>query len=82
MRVSIRQDDPGYNSAVAFNCSILVDGVDVTLRCFTADEEKGIAICYKHNEDGEPYIDLGRMAEETLHGKVEIKFHKYNGVRP
>ena len=81
MRVSVREEDPGYNLAVAFNCSIIVDGVDVTLRCFTADEEKGIALCYKHDEDGKLYVDSGMMAEEILHGKVEIEFHKYNGAR-
>ncbi len=74
MRVSLREEDPGYNPAVVGTCSILVDGKDVTSRCFTADDEKGIAMCYKHNSEGKPYIDNEKIAEEILYGEIEIRF--------
>ena len=83
MRLSIRMDDPSYNKYLAFNCTVLVDGVDVTGKCHTADEEKGVAWCYKHNEEGKPYVDPcnpGKVAEEELTGKVEIIVHEHNGV--
>ena len=74
MRVSIRKEDPGYNLAVAYTCTILLDGKDITLNCFTADEEKGIAMCYKRNSEGKVYIDNEKLAEEILYGEIEIRF--------
>ncbi len=73
MRLSVRRDDPGH-SPEALRCRVFVDGVDVTNRCFTADEEEGKAWCYAHNDRGQPYANSwGKPVEEVLKGKVEIR---------
>lgn len=72
MRLSVRENDPGYDER-AMGCTILVDGVDVTRRCHTADEEEGKAWCFKHNERDRPFVDNSRkVVEEVLTGKVVI----------
>ena len=73
MRVSARREDPGY-STKAYHCQVTVDGINVTNKCHTADEEKGIAWCNKLNANGQPYIENNAVAEEILHGKVKISF--------
>ena len=81
MRISIRKDDPGYDYRTTlrrghgWDVSIFVDGVDVTGRCHTADEEEGKAWCFKHNELGIPFTDPDfpdRAVEKVLTGKVVI----------
>lgn len=75
MRLSVRESDPGYNHEVTRHCSIFVDGVNVTERCHTADEEEGKAWCFKCNELGQKLVDPDfpdRAAEEVLTGKVLI----------
>ena len=84
MRLSIRKDDPGYDKK-AMGCIIFVDGVDVTNRCFTADEEKGMVWCFKHNELGRSFLDnSNNPAEEVLTGEVVIVLSKdrMNGYDP
>ena len=84
MRLSIREDDPGYDRR-AMGCIVFVDGVDVTNRCFTADEEKGMAWCLKHNELGRCFCDSSNnIVEEVLTGKVVIVLPKdrVNGYDP
>lgn len=67
---------------------VLLDGVDITHRCFEADDRKGTAGCYKVDDVGKFYVvdDLGQrptymikdpfhsydVAKEVLHGKVKI----------
>ena len=83
MRISVRESDPGYNLQVCRNCSILVDGIDVTGRCHTADEEKGIAMCFKEDMFGHKYVDPDdpdKAAEEVLTGKVVIQILELNGA--
>ena len=75
MRLSVRKDDPGFNQEATLHCSIFVNGVNVTERCHTADEEEGKAWCFKHNELGRPFTDPNfpdRAVEEVLTGKVII----------
>lgn len=90
MRVSTRENDPGYEAAIlagwwkhldSGNCKIFVDGVDVTDRCSTADEEQGVAFCYKINEAGQKYVDkdLDQVASQALYGKVEIQIPGRHG---
>ena len=86
MRLSIRKDDPGYDKK-AMGCIIFVNGVDVTSRCYTADEEKGMAWCFKHNELGHSFLDPNNSnnpAEEVLTGEVIIILSKdrMNGYDP
>lgn len=85
MRLSIREDDPGYDPRAIKDCKAFVDGVEVTERCHTADEEEGKVWCFKHNEIGQPFIDqaTGKTAEEILIGKVIILVGKgINGNDP
>ncbi len=57
MRISMRKGDPGFNMFFADRCKVFVDGINVSSKCHTADEEKGMAWC----NDG-----------EILRGKVEL----------
>lgn len=75
MRLSVDKDDPGYGETS--RVKILVNGVDVTKRCYTADEEEGKAYCFKHNAEGHVYVEPNnppQAAQEILEGKVEIIF--------
>lgn len=74
MRLSIYEDDPGYDRRALGSCKVFVDGVDVTDNCYTADEEEGKAWCRKRNELGNTFIDpaTGEVANEVLTGRVEI----------
>ena len=68
MRVSVRESDKGY-TAKAFDCEVYLDGKKIQ-NCFTADEELGVAYCYKTDEQGEVVID-----PETGNSLVEIERH-------
>ena len=51
----------------------LVDGVDVTNRCYAADDEEGWADCHVVNEEGEVLlISGGGVQNERLYGTVEL----------
>lgn len=51
------------------------NGVDVTDRCFEADDQLGYVGLYKHR-DGRPYVEFtadgARTAREVRHGSVEF----------
>ena len=86
MRISVRKDDPGFHPK-AMQCTIFVDGVDVTNRCYTADEEQGKAWCFKHNKENRPFLDPdtpNKVAAEVLTGKVVIILlkNRMNGYDP
>ena len=49
-----------------------LDGVDVTDRCFRADDEAGEVWCYVHDENGQPFSYRGKAAQECRKGKVVI----------
>jgi len=55
---------------------VRVDGVDVSSRCFAADDERGFADCYRVNADGQKFLtaDKSGPAKERLTGRVEIDF--------
>ncbi len=74
MRLSVDKDDPGYDSDALQNCKAFIDGVEITERCYTADEEEGKAWCFKLNELGNKFIDeaTGEAAKEILIGEVII----------
>lgn len=73
MRLSIDKDDRGYSPEAIAHCKVLLNGVDVTNRCFTADEEEGKVWCVKWNELGKAFVDpSGNIAKEVLEGRVEI----------
>ncbi len=84
MRLSVKKDDPGFDADTQ-HCQIFVDGLDVTARCYTADEEEGKAWCFKHNELGEVFCDpaTDKPAAEVLSGKVVIVLGaEINGYDP
>jgi hypothetical protein len=53
---------------------VLVNGVDVTNRCYYADDGAGLARCFKHNEQGKCYFDrdCDDVAREVLRGRVRF----------
>lgn len=73
MRVSIRQDDPGYKQD-AYMFEVLLNG-NMVQDCFTADEEKGEAHVYVTNVDGSLQLDddTGLPREMVLHGTVRVR---------
>ncbi len=89
MRVSIIDSDPGYEAAMfagwwgehSGKCKILINGVDITNICSTADEELGVAFCYKINDEGQKYVEeeFNEVAKEAIFGKVEIIIPRYVG---
>ena len=75
MRLSVKEDDPGYVDPFPFGkVKITLDDVDVTDKCFTADEEFGEVYVYKLNSDGQRYFDreTNEIPQETLKGDVKI----------
>lgn len=89
MRISVREDDTGYNPEACTSYGVLLDGVEIA-DCFTADEELGIAYCYKRGPDGKFItkkgytkisnefggsleLDTHELEEEERYGKVEIR---------
>lgn len=78
MRISVRKDDSSYNPENPYcgELIVTVDGVDVTRRCHTADEELRTAWCYALNAEGEKYVDLNDPSpyavQEILQGVVVI----------
>ena len=51
-----------------------VEGVDVTNRCYMANDAEGWAECYVRDEDGRFFVADGRIARERLRGEVVIDF--------
>ncbi len=72
MRISVRKDDRGYDRIAAQGAKVYVDGVDVSCRCYTADEEQGKAWCFLHDERGQLLREGDSIAEEVLIGAVKI----------
>ncbi len=82
MRVSVKQDDPGYANYKPGQRSFL-NGEEVTFRCFTADEEVGEVHVYKLSERGLPYDDADKdeVHWEVLRGEVRIVLNEFvNGA--
>jgi hypothetical protein len=49
-----------------------LDGVEISGLCYAASEEKGIALCFRTNEEGRKYVEGGKIARELKRGKVVI----------
>ena len=55
--------------------SVALNGVEVTSRCFYADDERGEVRCYELNSEGQMYclaVGAGALIVEILHGTVVI----------
>jgi hypothetical protein len=52
---------------------VFLDGKNISNICFAADDELGIAKCYKTNEDGSHVIENNDVVRIVLTGKVEFK---------
>lgn len=50
-----------------------VDGVEVTDRCYAANDEEGWADCYKVDGTGHKFIERGQVARERLTGVVRLE---------
>lgn len=74
MRVSCNEDDPGYRPIdVTKHLRVYVDGRQVR-RCFTADEEKGVAYCFAEDSEGNLYLDPeGEIKTVEFRGVVRIE---------
>jgi len=72
VRISIREDDPGYNLEKSVRATVFLDGVRLD-QCFTADEELGIAACFKTDANGNLIILGDAFDEIVLSGDVKIE---------
>ena len=61
---------------------VLVDGKDVTERCYLADDQDGWAACFCVDKDGKKYFDRARneVAKEMLTGDVIFDGTRGRGV--
>ena len=72
MRVSIYKHDSGY-VADPSSYSVFLNGRPLT-SCVTADEERGLAICYALDKNKQLIIDgKGVLKTVTMYGIVEIR---------
>lgn len=71
MRLSMEENDAGYNLALAMRTEIYFDGIK-QLNALTADEELGYIKRYRINSRGEVYILKDSIETEEVYGKVEI----------
>lgn len=72
-RVSLK--DPDVDFEIATRTRVWLDGVEVTSRCFEADEEKGYVLCYVEDEGGHHVFtdeSKSELATEILTGAVKI----------
>ena len=53
---------------------VLVDGVDVTRWCASADAEAGWALCYRKDEEGRPYLRADRTGAAMVLLSGEVLF--------
>ena len=82
MRVSVRENDPGYEN-YEYGQRAFLNGEEVTFRCFLADEELGEVHVYKLNERGVAYYDAEKdeIPWEILRGEVRIVLNEFvNGI--
>ncbi len=59
---------------------VTVDGIDVTNRCWEADDAAGYARCHALNAEGQMFVVDDAIAQETLRGVVVIEVVRQNGV--
>lgn len=59
---------------------VTVDGIDVTNRCWEADDAAGYARCHALDAEGHTYVVGDAIAQETLRGVVVIDVVRQNGV--
>lgn len=77
MRLSCRQDDPGYERYIALfvdnNIKCFVDGVEV--KAITADDEEGWALVYVCDAHGNSLVtpDRTELVTERRTGVVRIQ---------
>ena len=72
MRLSIREEDPGYTPQASL-AEVKLNG-EIISNCFTADEETGQCYCIKVDANGNPVRNAAGTNFETeiRTGKVEI----------
>jgi len=70
MRISMKRDDPGFIEG-PLGITTYLNGKKVT-KVLTADEELGLVVVHKTDEDGRYQITHNIILEETLRGHVRI----------
>ena len=68
MRVDIRE-----NLQEAIHYRAYLDGVEMSRRCFAADDVEGWVLLYKIDRDGRYYSEQGVIATEKLTGAVRLE---------
>jgi hypothetical protein len=76
MRKSIIRNDPGFDEN-ASDYEVFLDGKKLE-RCFTADEELGMAWCRKVDDSGKYVLNEEKteFLTEIKTGKIGIRFKK------
>lgn len=73
MRLSCREDDPGFQPAdKTLTAVIYLNGSEIT-GVITADEERGFILRYMRDEQGRIRVDGNEARTEKLYGKVQIE---------
>ncbi len=75
MRVSLRRDDPAYDSNADYE--VFLDGSPVD-HVITADEEAGEVICKAVDDSGNFIIDDQDFVDERHFGRMEIRPRSYS----
>ena len=76
MRISCDADDPGYAEwmklgETRFEVKVFLDDAEVR-EVITADEEAGMLVRYRKNDEGRLIVENGIFLRETLYGRVEL----------
>lgn len=73
MRLSVDQNDPGYQPDKILMARVMFNGQPIT-DCVTADEEEGMVLRYARNADGKFIMVVGtdEALLERLFGRVSI----------
>jgi hypothetical protein len=61
---------------------IQLNGENVTMRCFEADDKAGYVGLYRLNEHGQKFLDDDEAAKERLEGKVSILIMPQEATEP
>jgi hypothetical protein len=72
MRADIRQEGSASKHLKCF-----LDGYDISDDCFAADEEKGLALCYRRLGSRLISDESGKLIIVRRTGKVELRFEDW-----
>lgn len=73
MKISARDDLPGYHPDLIGKVTVWLNGRDVTRECASADDEMGVVSLYARDDRGQIRTSCGRPVMRHVFGRVEIK---------